>query len=108
MVTSCHRAVGPATTSALPRQTRPAGQKATVHALAPQGVATRAAAVVGVTLDGQAEPSAHHVQTCREAEAPPPFALPIAMTTSSMPRVLAVDDIPANLIALDALLGDKD
>jgi CheY-like chemotaxis protein len=29
------------------------------------------------------------------------------MTTSSMPRVLAVDDIPANLIALDAVLSDK-
>ncbi len=29
------------------------------------------------------------------------------MTTSSLPRVLAVDDIPANLIALDAVLSDK-
>ena len=29
------------------------------------------------------------------------------MTTPSMPRVLAVDDIPANLLALDAVLSDK-
>jgi CheY-like chemotaxis protein len=30
-----------------------------------------------------------------------------AMPTSSMPRVLAVDDTPANLVALDAVLSDK-
>jgi CheY-like chemotaxis protein len=29
------------------------------------------------------------------------------MTTASRPRVLAVDDIPANLVALDAVLRDK-
>jgi CheY-like chemotaxis protein len=29
------------------------------------------------------------------------------MSTRSMPRVLAVDDIPANLVALDAVLSDK-